>query len=268
MVKIENKTEYSIQNIIQELVEKGYSRKHVIDAYTQETKIWPSEKMIFNKYFSKLGIILDIGCGAGRTSFELAKMGHKVIGIDLSQPLIDAAKKRLLQEKVSVTFKVMNALKIDFPNNYFDGAIFSYNGIGFIPRKEGKLKLLKEVYRVLKPGSYFFFNTHNIWSLNRYSPIHMKNFLRITFAKLFHLNIREKEYGEKYDDTLRSESPYIDIKTRSTMTDLIKKSGFELAYFNSKRGIEQNRPFSILKDYFGVGNYLFYVCQRVSTKQS
>lgn len=264
MEKIENKTEYSIQDITEKFVKKGYSYKQVIDAYTKETKIWPSEKLIFDKYFYKPGIILDIGCGAGRTSFELAKRGHKVVGIDLSQALIDRAKERALREKVSITFKVMNALKLAFPDDYFDAAIFSYNGIGFIPRKEGKLKFLKEVYRVLKPGSYFFFNTHNIWSLNRYFPIHLKQFLKITFAKIFSITIREKEYCEKYDNTRQSEAPYIDIKTRKTMTDLIRKSGLKLVYFNSKRGIKQNRTFSIVKDYFGVGNYLFYICQKPS----
>jgi len=264
MKKVENKIEHSIQDITQKFVKKGYSHKHVIDAYTKETEIWPSEKLIFDKCFYKPGMILDVGCGAGRTSFELAKRGHKVVGIDLSQALIDRAKERALREKVSITFKVMNALKLAFRNNYFSGAIFSYNGIGFIPRKEGKLKFLKGIYRVLKPNAYFFFNTHNIFALNKYFPIHLKQFLKITFAKVLSINIREKEYGEKYDDTFQSEALYIDIKTRKTMTELIRKSGLNLIYFNSKRGIEQNRPFSILKDYFGVGNYLFYICQKPS----
>jgi len=265
MDKVKNTNQYSVQDI-QKLIKKGFSHKHVVDVYTRNAQIWPSEKKIFNKYFNKPGLILDIGCGAGRTSFELAKRGHQVVGIDLSQAMIDKANKRLLEEQAPIVFKVMDALKLDFPNRHFDGAIFSFNGIESTPRKQGKLRLLTEVHRVLKPGSYFFFTSHNLWNLNRHFPIHTKQFLKITFAKLAHIKIREKEYGERYDDWPYSEVPYLDTKTRKTTTELIRKSGLKLVYFNSQRGIEQNKPFSMFKDCFGAGNYLFYVCEKTNTR--
>ena len=247
---------------ITDIVRQGYSHKEVVEEYAKARDIWPEEKFIFDKFFKNIGHVLDIGCGGGRTSFCLASLRNKVTAIDLSPHLITAAKERLIKEPANIEFFVKDAQCLDYPDNYFDGIIFSYNGIDFIPKKEGKIKFLKEVRRILKPNTYFFFTAHNFWQIDRYLPRNILQVIKISFSKLFHLNILEKEYGEKHDKRPNVEAPYIDIKGKKTWNNIIKLSVFKVEYFNSRYGIRDKRPFSVFKDYFGKGNYLFFVLRK------
>ncbi|MBI2984150.1 MAG: class I SAM-dependent methyltransferase [Candidatus Kerfeldbacteria bacterium] len=247
---------------ITEIVKRGYTDKEVAKHYGSVTEIWPEEKFIFDRFFKNVGHILDIGCGGGRTSFYLASLGNKVTAIDLSSPLIGAAKRRLAKEPANIEFDVKDDQHLGYPDNYFDGIIFSFNGIGYIARAEGKTEFLKVVRRMLKQDKFFFFTAHNLWSINAYFLGNILRVTKILFSKLFHINIREKEYGEKYDDTPNIEVPYIDIKPKRKWDEIIKQSEFKVAYFNSKYGIRDKRSFSLFKDYSGASNYLFFVLQK------
>ena len=72
-----------------------YDQDYNINRYGEavdEVGLWKSEKIIFNKYINKDNKILDLGCGAGRTTINLYKSGYKnIIGLDLSTNLIQYA---------------------------------------------------------------------------------------------------------------------------------------------------------------------------------
>lgn len=246
---------------ITEIVRKGYTHENVVEGYARAEGVWLEEKEIFDKYFKNVGRILDIGCGGGRTSFYLASIGNKVTAIDLSPQLIEAAQEKLAKNPADIEFMVKDAQHLDYPDNHFDGAVFSFNGIGFIPRKENKLKLLKEIERILKPQKHFFFTAHNLWSINSYFPSNVWRVTKIFLSKIFRFNIPEKEYGEKYDEN-DTETPYIDIKSKKTWDKLVEQSGLEVELFSSKYAIRDKRKFSLFKDYFGASNYLFFVLKK------
>ncbi len=116
------------------------------------------EDDLIKKYFTKLrSIVLDIGCGYGRTTKILHERGFSVVGIDIVKKMIDCAKIKNPQ----IDYRLMSATKIDFPDNYFDYALFSFNGIDFIYPEERRLEALREIHRVLKPGGIFIMSTHN-----------------------------------------------------------------------------------------------------------
>ena len=84
-----------MQKITKKFVKKSF--KKAAENYTKAIEnigLWKSEKHVINKYFDKDKSILDIGCGAGRTTFNLYEMGYKnIIGLDLTPEMISAAKK-------------------------------------------------------------------------------------------------------------------------------------------------------------------------------
>ena len=87
---------------------------------------------VFNKYtikaFQKLPKlekprILDIGCGSGVPTIELAKLSDgEVIGIDIDQELLDLLSKKIEQEGLTDRVKAIKCslLDIKFPDNSFD----------------------------------------------------------------------------------------------------------------------------------------------------
>ena len=65
------------------------------ESYGKLEGLWKNEQLFVKKYFTDTkATVLDIGCGAGRTLVPLAKMGFKkVIGLDISQEMLDKAKE-------------------------------------------------------------------------------------------------------------------------------------------------------------------------------
>ena len=92
---------------------------------------------------------LEVGCGLGRMTEFFPRHFTKVAGIDISDVMIESAKKRLAGAK-NIDFKVSDGENIDFPNNNFD-LIFSYQTLQHIPARGILAKKMSEIYRTLKP---------------------------------------------------------------------------------------------------------------------
>ena len=95
--------------------------------------------------------VLDVGSGNGYVLSKYAKEGAKVYGVDISENAIKICKKRFKLLKLKGSFKVANAEKLPYPNNYFD-CICS---MGVLHHVSNIKKALDEIYRVLKPGGKF-----------------------------------------------------------------------------------------------------------------
>jgi arsenite methyltransferase len=94
--------------------------------------------------------VLDIGCGVGATACYIAKRyGCKVVGIDISDKMLDWAKKRAKREKVEqiVEFRIADAQSLPFKDDIFDAAICE-SVTAFV---EDKSKAVREYIRVTKP---------------------------------------------------------------------------------------------------------------------
>ncbi|MBN2028938.1 methyltransferase domain-containing protein [bacterium] len=96
--------------------------------------------------------ILDLCCGQGRHSLELAKRGFSnIIGLDRSHYLITRSRNLNKTQGGNVTFKEGDARKLPFPPDTFDFVIIAGNSFGYFESMQDDLKVLREVMRVLKP---------------------------------------------------------------------------------------------------------------------
>jgi len=92
--------------------------------------------------------ILDVGCGTGNLSLELARLGVRVTGIDISEPMLAKAREKARREGLAVKFYRADARKLPFNDGIFD-AVVSVTALEFVPDLR---EALEEAYRVLKPG--------------------------------------------------------------------------------------------------------------------
>ncbi|MGB3477960.1 MAG: methyltransferase domain-containing protein [bacterium] len=96
--------------------------------------------------------IIDLCCGQGRHSLELARRGFKYIdGIDRSHYLIQKAKAKAKRYGLNVKFREGDARKLSYPPDRSDVAILLGNSFGYFETIQDDLRVLKEVFRILKP---------------------------------------------------------------------------------------------------------------------
>ena len=92
-----------------------------------------------------LGEVLELGCGTGYFTEAIAKNSKQVFATDLSDELLEIARKRLSNIQ-RITFQKENCMALTFTSNKFD-TVFMANVIHVI---ESPLKVLQECYRVTK----------------------------------------------------------------------------------------------------------------------
>lgn len=96
--------------------------------------------------------ILDLCCGQGRHSLELARRGFKYVeGLDRSHYLIQKAKGYEKKESLNVRFREGDARKLPYLPDTFDVTLILGNSFGYFDTIQDDLRVLKEVFKVLKP---------------------------------------------------------------------------------------------------------------------
>lgn len=105
--------------------------------------------------------ILDIGCGTGRHSIELAKRGYNITGIDLSESQIARAKEKAHKENVQVKFSVQDARKLTFKNEFDLALMLCEGGFPLMETDEMNFQILQGAAQALKNNGKFIFTTLN-----------------------------------------------------------------------------------------------------------
>ncbi len=97
--------------------------------------------------------VLDIGCGAGGHDRKLIELGaESVLGIDISEKMLEEAKKNNNSDKI--TYQLLSMNNLEKINEKFDLVISSL-AIHYIEDYDG---LCKKVFNLLKDGGYFIFS--------------------------------------------------------------------------------------------------------------
>ncbi len=111
--------------------------------------------------FDKSIKILDIGCGTGRHSIELAKRGYSVTGIDLSEAQLKKALMNAESAGVAVKFKRMDARNISFTGEFSMAIMICEGAFALMETDEMNYEILSGAAHALKPGGKLIFTTLN-----------------------------------------------------------------------------------------------------------
>jgi 2-polyprenyl-3-methyl-5-hydroxy-6-metoxy-1,4-benzoquinol methylase len=112
--------------------------------------------------FNRQAEILDIGCGTGRHSVELAGRGYRnLMGIDLSDALLERAREKAQEKNLKISFQKHDARELPFTNK-FDLAIMICEGaFPLMETDEMNYRILQNAAKALKSKGKLIFTTLN-----------------------------------------------------------------------------------------------------------
>ena len=227
--------------VIEEFAGENAQRKY---SQMAENGLWISEDYFINKYFTnKNGKVLDLGCGTGRTTIPLVRTGYKVIAVDIVPEMIENAKRIAKEKGLIIDYRIGDATKLDFNDNYFDYLLFSNQGWTQIPDRRERLKALEEMRRVLKDGGVCIFTAHpRVW-FSKFFFFWIWQWVKFFILKPLGMGISEMDWGDRFFGREEGEvttKQYIHIASMKEVEKMIKESGFRIIEINGKLQISDN----------------------------
>lgn len=107
--------------------------------------------------------ILDVPCGEGRLSLELAKRGHQITGVDLSWEMLEEARQKGDHQHMKVAWNHGDMQCLTFESE-FDAAVCFWGSMGYFD-EAGNRDFFRGVWRALRSGGSFVLDTHVAESL-------------------------------------------------------------------------------------------------------
>ena len=105
--------------------------------------------------------VLDLSCGFGRHSVELARRGFQVTGLDLSPQLLAHAREAAKAAKVDVAWIQADMRDIPVPAEPYDAVVSMFSAFGLLGTDVEELKAARAVALVLAPGGTLLIETIN-----------------------------------------------------------------------------------------------------------
>lgn len=127
------------------------------EAFTGEHEKKPMDQEVLRRFARAIGgrgTVLDVGCGPGQTTRFLKDLGVDISGLDLSEKLLDQARRI----HPGIPFRKGDILDLDLTDDSIAGVVSFYTICHFTTQQVKKA--FDEVFRVLRPGGLFLLTYH------------------------------------------------------------------------------------------------------------
>lgn len=137
---------------------RTYNAAAVAEYYAALSYLTPCEQLLFDTFLKPGMEILDLGVGGGRTTPYLSSIAKRYVGVDYASSMIAGCRKKFPQ----LEFAVGDAADLSpFPASSFDAVIMAFNALDYVFPYESRLRALRQIHRLLRPGGVLIFSSHN-----------------------------------------------------------------------------------------------------------
>lgn len=114
--------------------------------------------------------VLDLACGAGKQTLELARRGHRVLGVDPVEAALAAARASAKSERLTVHFVKSDIRQIPYRGE-FNAVVNLFTSFGYFPNEREDLRAIEAVRKALKSGGRFLIDLLNKeWLMRHFEP--------------------------------------------------------------------------------------------------
>ncbi|ULM95624.1 methyltransferase domain-containing protein [Peribacillus frigoritolerans] len=138
--------------------------------YDELMKDAPYEKwlMILTAKLEQYGIggrkVLDLACGTGEMTVELAQHGFEVTGVDLSDEMLLVANEKAVKLGLSIPLFQQNMAELEGLGQ-FDCVTIFCDSLNYLRDEEDIIKTFSRVHEHLKDGGLFMFDIHSLYKM-------------------------------------------------------------------------------------------------------
>ena len=116
-------------------------------------------------FIKKKGTILDLGCGTGEFILRFLKDGFIVVGVDLSEKMLEMSEKKLLKNNFINNYKLVKENIINYENinenneiQQVDYIICNFDTVNYLKNEKEFLKFIEKCNQNLKKDGYLIFD--------------------------------------------------------------------------------------------------------------
>jgi SAM-dependent methyltransferase len=114
--------------------------------------------------------VLDLGCGSGRRTLEIARRGHRVLGADPDERALAAARAASKGERLNVHFVKLDPRELSYRAD-FDAVVCLDGAFGLLPSDRDDERALVAARKALKPGAVLLLDVLNKeWLMRHFEP--------------------------------------------------------------------------------------------------
>lgn len=186
--------------------------------------------------------ILEVGCGNGNICYQIAHLGHQVVGIDLSKESIDYANEHFAMPNLS--YKTLPAESID-GHSLYDVIICSE----VLEHLVEPSKVLTQIFRMLKPNGIAIITVPNGKGPRERLITRPIQNLRKSDGLLWKITTRFKTLLGYKGTTIQSNAvslEHIQFFSLTSLHELAKNAGFQIIEIQAANFIEAVFPISLL----------------------
>jgi SAM-dependent methyltransferase len=195
------------------------------DQYFADNRLFQFDEQVVARHLTRPGLVVDLGCGTGRSLVPLARRGFRGLAVDLSQPMLRIVGQKAAAEGLPIHRVQANLVELDcIRSGVADYCTCLFSTLGMVQGHGNRRKVLDHVRRILKPGGLMVAHVHNFW-YNVFDAPGRRWLLRHLLRWLLR---RDAERGDKFFDYRRIPNMFLHTFTRRELVRSVRAAGFRI----------------------------------------